>query len=112
MKNASQKIESEISDLHGYLTKKPAEFKFDDFTVLIKVECLIQHLGGLSQVNPSADANDSSVGTFAMFVLRDALEFAGLKPEAKGGMHREYKLCSFKRQFFLKQLEQINDALD
>ena len=112
MKNASQKIESEIPDLHGYLTKKPAEFKFDDFTVLIKVEALIKHLGGQSQVNPSADANDSSVGTFAMFVLRDALEFSGLIPEKKGGMQREFKLCSYKRQFFLKQLEQINDALD
>ena len=63
-------------------------------------------------MNPSAEGNDSSVSTFVMFVLRDALEFAGLMPDKKSVPHRELKLCSFKRQFFLSQLEQLNDALD
>ena len=97
MTHACESIESEISDFYGYLTSKPSQFKFDDLTILLQIECLIKHLGGPSQVNPSADDNDSSVSTFIMFVLRDALEFAGLMPEKKSVPHRELKLCNFKR---------------
>ena len=74
MKHACEKIEPEISDLHGYLTSKPAEFKLDDLDLLLHTECLVKHLGGQSEINPSAEDNDSSVGTFVMFILRDALE--------------------------------------
>ena len=112
MKHACEKIEPEISDLHGYLTSKPAEFKLDDLDVLLHTECLVKHLGGQSEINPSAEDNDSSVGTFVMFILRDALEQVGLMPEKKVVPHCELKLRNHKRQLFLKQLEQVNDALD
>ena len=35
MTHACERIESEISDLHGYLNNKPAQFKFDDLTILL-----------------------------------------------------------------------------
>ena len=78
----------------------------------MRLECLIKHLGGPVNVDPSAEANDSSVSTFVMFVLRDALEFAGLMPDKKRIPHREFKLYNHKRDFYQKHLEQLNDALE
>ena len=112
MSKACETIESEISELHTYLMNKSDKFIFDDLEHLLRAECLIKHLGGPTNVDPSADACDSSVSTFIMFVLRDALEYAGLMPEKKRVPHRELKLCQYKNVFFTKKLEQLNDALD
>ena len=48
MTSACESIESDISDFYGYLTSKPSQFKFDDLTILLQIECLIKHLGGPS----------------------------------------------------------------
>ena len=99
--------------MHVYLIGQSEKFAFDDPAHLMKVECLIKHLGGPTNVDPSNEAIcDSSVSTFVMFVLRDALEYAGLMPDKKRVPHRELKLCNYKRDFYQKHLEAINDALD
>lgn len=56
---------------------------------LVQAECLIKHLGGMKEIDPSGDDCDSSVGTFIMFVLRDFLEHSGLLPEKKSVPARE-----------------------
>lgn len=100
MDKACPVIEDEIAELHVYLISKSEQFVFDDMEHLARVECLVKHLGGTSQVDPSCDDADSSVSTFVMFVLRDALEYAGLLPDKKRIPHRELKLCNFKRDMF------------
>ena len=112
MTKACETIEEEIGELHTYLVNGSQKFTFDDLEHLVKIECLIQHLGGPINVDPSAEACDSSVSTFVMFVLRDALEYAGLMPEKKRVPHRELKLCVYKNTFYTQKLEQLNDALD
>merc|ERR1719367_416115 len=112
MAKACETIEEEIEQLHVYLISKSEQFNFDDPEHMARVECLVRHLGGSSNVDPSAEACDSSVSTFVMFVLRDALEYSGLLPEKKRVPNRELKLCNYKRDFYQKQLEQLNDALD
>jgi len=67
---------------------------------MARVECLVKHLGGSVNVDPSAEACDSSVSTFVMFVLRDALEYSGLLPEKKRMPSRELKLCTYKRDLY------------
>jgi hypothetical protein len=112
MTKACETIEGEVTELHVYLTSKSKEFVFDDLEHMARMECLVQHLGGTSQVDPSAEACDSSVSTFVMFVLRDALEFSGLLPDKKRVPHRELQLCHWKRDMYQKNLSKLNDALD
>ena len=58
MSKACETIEGEIPELHVYLQKKSKQFSFDNLEHIVKVECLIKHLGGTSDVDPSADACD------------------------------------------------------
>lgn len=69
----------------------------EDQEFLFRLECLIKHLGGSKEVDPSADECDSSVGTFLMFVIRDALEHAGLLIEKKCHPNKAHKLALHKR---------------
>ena len=45
---------------------------------LARIECLVEHLGGIQQCDPHADVVDSSIGQFMMFCLRDVLRYLGL----------------------------------
>lgn len=84
---------------------------FDDVAHLAKVECLIKHLGGVSMIDPHHTDNDSSVGTFIMFVLKDALLHVGLLPDKKRVPSREIKLCLYKKTLFEQQQSQLQTAL-
>ena len=101
MNQAKVIIKDEADEFHDYLISKTSEqFEFDNLDKMVKLECLIKHLGGYANVDPSAETCDSSVGTFTMFVLRDALEYAGLLPAKKRSPHREFNLCNFKQKLY------------
>ena len=54
MAKACETIKEEIEELHTYLVNGSQKFTFDDLEHLIRVECLIKHLGGYNAVDPSA----------------------------------------------------------
>ena len=112
MDKACLVIKEEIEELHVYLISMSAQFEFENLEHMARMECLVKHLGGFAQVDPSAEDADSSVSTFVMFVLRDALEYAGLLPDKKRVPHRELKLCNFKKDMFQQTLSKLNNALD
>jgi len=76
-----------------------------------KAECLIKHLGGVKQIDPSGDDCDSSVGTFIMFVLRDYLEYAGLLPEKKKVPAKYLALLIHKKTVYEEFVAKLKSAL-
>jgi hypothetical protein len=62
-------------------------------------------------IDPHHADNDSSVGTFIMFVLKDALLHAGLLPDKKRIPNREIKLCLYKKTLYEQQHTQLKTAL-
>jgi hypothetical protein len=105
-------IETVTPELHEYLMEKSKNFNFTDVSHMLKVECLIKHLGGTKNVDPSADDSDSSIGTFCMFVIRDALEHYGLLPERTLHVEKQLALCEHKKQLYEGMLTRLNACLD
>ena len=83
MDKACDQVEDVIDEFHQYLLDSESTLSCIDPETMLKTECLIKHLGGLDQIDPSCEECDSSVGTFMMFVLRDFLEYAGLLTKKK-----------------------------
>lgn len=107
MEAACDQVEEVIEEFHQYLIDKSNTFFSEDAELMLKTQCLIEHLGGVKEIDPSGDECDSSVGTFVMFVLRDYLEFAGLLPDKKRVPSRELALLEHKKtvyQGFVAQL--------
>lgn len=111
MKKAVKIVEDIAEELDTYLPEKVDTLIFDDIAHLAKLECLLEHLGGEDYVDPHHEETDSSVGTFIMFVLRDALEYAGLLPQRKRMPARELRLYNFKKTFFEQQEQALKTAL-
>ena len=110
MKKAVDVIE-EIEEFNDYLHSNASKLILDDVAHLVKVECLLQHLGGSSMVDPHHADGDSSVGTFIMFVIKDALQHAGLLPDKKRVPAQELRLCNYKKTLFEQQQAQLNVCL-
>ena len=68
--------------LGAYIEEKAVEFDFTPAT-LNQVSKMIEHMGGIEQVDPHHNDSDSSIGAFIMYVLKDACEFAGFLPKRK-----------------------------
>ena len=90
---------------------KSENFFAEDPEILLRAECLIKHLGGHKQIDPSCDDCDSSVGTFIMFVLRDFLEFSGLIPEKKIVPAKQLALLEHKMSVYEGFLAELTAAL-
>lgn len=56
---------------------------------IARLECLVQHLGGLDMCDPEGDKVDSSICQFIMFVMRDVLSYLSLHKDnqATGKAH-------------------------
>jgi len=111
MEKACDQIEDVIEEFHQHLIEKSANFYSEDPEIMLKAECLIKHLGGPKEIDPSGEECDSSVGTFIMFVLRDFLEFAGLLPEKKRVPAKELALLLHKKTVYQGFLTQLTQAL-
>ena len=109
---AEEEIEKVIEVFHKYLINKSAQFASEDPDTLLHAACLIEHLGGYKAIDPSGEDCDSSVGTFAMFVIRDYLEFAGLLPEKKRVPAKELALLTHKKQLFEGFVAKLSAALN
>ena len=70
----------------------------------MQLEVLLAHLGGNERTDPHHEDTDSSVGTFLMFAVRDALEHCGLLPEVKRNPAREYALSAHKETFYTQNI--------
>jgi hypothetical protein len=73
IKKAKDVIEEQQDDFYDYLQINTKKLLLDDPAHLAKVECLLNHLGGPSMIDPHHSDGDSSVGTFMMFIMKDAL---------------------------------------
>ena len=111
MEKACDHIEEVIEEFHQYLIDKSGTFFSDTPELMLQVECLIKHLGGTRQIDPSGDDCDSSVGTFTMFVIRDYLEFSGLLPDKKRVPARELALLNHKKVVYEEFITRLNQAL-
>lgn len=100
MKKAVAVIEEQADEFYDYLQAQAQKLVLDDPAHLAKAECLLKHLGGASMVDPHHSDGDSSVGTFIMFVLKDALSHAGLLPEKKRVISKELRLCTYKKGLY------------
>ena len=100
MEQACDQIEDVIEEFHQHLIDKSETFFTEDPEIMLRAECLIKHLGGHKEIDPSGDECDSSVGTFIMFVLRDFLEFSGLLPEKKRVPAKELALLLHKKTVY------------
>ena len=65
-----------------------------------RIECLVEHIGGINMCDPHADVCDSSICQFMMFCLRDVLRYIGLIPTVERVPFMEHKLLVFKKQFY------------
>ncbi len=45
---------------------------------IARIECLVEHLGGIGLCDPHVDVVDSSICQFIMFCMRDVLKYLGL----------------------------------
>ena len=108
---AEEEVERVIEDFHQYLIEKSQNFYSDDPEVLLRTQCLIEHLGGAKKIDPSGDDCDSSVGTFVMFVIRDYLEFAGLIANKKKQPSKELALLEHKKALFSSFAQRLSQAL-
>ena len=112
IKKAKEIIEEKASDdFYDYLLTAAEKLVLDDPAHLVKVECLIKHLGGTGAIDPHHSDGDSSVGTFMMFILKDALQFAGLVPDKKKYTAKELKLHTYKKGLYEQFFEQLQTAL-
>jgi len=103
-KKASQNIEDDVDELQNYLQKTCKEMDLQNISgeTLARIECLVEHLGGIGNCDPHADVVDSSICQFMMFCLRDVLMYIGLYPTSPKDRvpFMEFKLLSYKKQFF------------
>lgn len=83
MKRAMDKIEEVADDLSEYILEKVENFAIEDPAIIMQLEVLLHHLGGPEFTDPHNEDTDSSVGTFLMFAIRDALISCGLLPTCK-----------------------------
>ena len=111
MEKACDKIEDVIEEFHQHLIDQSSSFSCEDPEVMLKTECLIKHLGGFKQIDPSGDDSDSSVGTFMMFVIRDFLEFSGLLTNKKRIPGRDLALLLHKKEVYESFVTQLTEAL-
>jgi hypothetical protein len=112
IKKAQEIVEEKASDdFYDYLLTSAEKLVLDDPAHLAKVECLIKHLGGSAAIDPHHADGDSSVGTFMMFILKDALQFAGLLPDKKKYPAKELKICNYKKGLYEQLLGQLQNAL-
>jgi len=109
--SAEEEIERVIEDFHQYLIEKSANFFSEDPEILLRAQCLIEHLGGHKKIDPSGDDCDSSVGTFVMFVIRDYLEFCGLIPGKKRQPAKELVLLEYKMSLFKEFSQKLAQCL-
>jgi len=79
---------------------------------LLKLECLITHLGGVDHVEPHHELNDSSVCTFMTFVLREVLTYLGLLPSKEPVYCTEFKICTLKQTLYQDFAIQLKTILD
>ena len=112
IKKAADVIEENADEFYEYLMKNKSKLILDDMQHLIKVECLLKHLGGVSMVDPHHADGDSSVGTFIMFVLKDALIHAGIiSSDKKRNPGKELRLCNAKKALYDQYYAQLQTAL-
>lgn len=97
---AEVEIERVIDNFHQYLIEKSASFFSEDAEILLRTQCLIEHLGGPDKIDPSGDDCDSSVGTFVMFVVRDYLECCGLMAGKKRQPAKELAMLEYKKTLY------------
>lgn len=88
MKRAMAQIEDVVDDFGEYIQEKVDCFAIDDPAVMMQLEVLLYHLGGADRTDPHNEDTDSSVGTFLMFAVRDALLHCGLLPTIKANPPR------------------------
>ena len=103
-KKASQNIEDDVDELQSYLQKTCKEMELQNISgeTLARIECLVEHIGGINLCDPHSDLVDSSICQFMMFCLRDVLRYIGLvhSPASDRVPYMEHKLLSYKKQFF------------
>jgi hypothetical protein len=103
-KKGSSAIEDDVEDLQTHLQKICGEMDLLNISseALARIECLVEHLGGIQLCDPHADVVDSSIGQFMMFCLRDVLRYLGLvhQPPSDRVPFMEHKLLTYKKQFF------------
>jgi hypothetical protein len=88
MKRAMAKIGDVVDDFGEYIQEKIESFAINDPAVIMQLEVLLYHLGGHERTDPHHEDTDSSVGTFLMFAVKDALLHCGLLPEMKSNPPR------------------------
>jgi len=111
IKKAKDVIEEQQDDFYDYLQINTKKLLLDDPAHLAKVECLLNHLGGPSMIDPHHSDGDSSVGTFMMFIMKDALQYAGLLPEKSRRPGKEIRLCNYKKGLYEQFHAQLQTAL-
>jgi len=79
-----------VSEPYGYKTEKTDHFAVSEPALITQLEVLLWHLGGAERIDPHHEDNDSSVGKFLMFAVKDGLENYGLLPNIRRIPQREY----------------------
>ena len=51
-------------------------------------------------IEPHHTDNDSSVGTFVMFIIKDALNYAGVVLDKRRAPNKEIRLCNYKKGLY------------
>lgn len=111
IEKAKDVIEEQADDFYDYLLNNAEGLILDDVAHLAKAECLLKHIGGTDAIDPHHSDGDSSVGTFVMFILKDALQHAGLMPDKKRMPAKELKLANYKKTLYDQFYEQLQTAL-
>jgi hypothetical protein len=104
IKRAMAKIEEVVDDFGEYILEKVENFALDDPAIVMQLEVLLHHLGGPDLTDPHNDDTDSSVGTFLMFAVRDALIYCGLLPSCRVLPGRQYALAAHKETFYTQNI--------
>lgn len=78
---------------------------------LFRVEALINHIGGTDYIDPQSEGSDDNVGSFCMFVVRDALSYCGLLPEKQRAPEREIRLALHKQEYYNGKLKYLQKML-
>jgi len=66
--------------LQKYLMDSAEQFDFENST-LAKMDCLIDHIRGIEQINPVCDETDDSLCAFLMYLIKDYLSHCGYFPK-------------------------------
>ena len=85
-------------------------FDFSPPTIY-RVSTMLDRFGGVDFVDPLHEDNDESVGSFIMFVIRDACDFAGLRPKKSSQPHREIQNALYKFKDLTEKTEKIGTLL-